>query len=228
MIECFLDLQLEILEVTHIGLDLVKRQLNEHTSNLWRLLISDELLHIGVDAVADLVFQVRVLGRDGRQESDGLVLVLLSDCHLGGVHGSWVLHWHRLLLLHWHWLRLHQSLLGVWHLLLVWLHHLVRWLLSLHHLLLLLGAWMHLLLSWTADVLTLVWSSHASIEVSWSWVLVLIHLLGGLLVNLNDTEQLLEHLSQVRLRGQVVPLETSSLLGLVLLPVSLVLSSFHV
>lgn len=56
---------------------------------------------------------------------------------------------------------------------------------------------------------------------------VTLELLVGLLVDLDDTEELLEHLSQVRLRGQVVPFETSAQLGLVLLPVSLVTGLLH-
>lgn len=230
MLKSILDLQLKILEIAHVSLDLIKWQFDEHTSNLWRLIVSDELLHVWIDAVANLTLQVRVVGLDGWKQSNGILLILLCDSHLGGVHGSLVLHGHWLLwlLLHWNWWRLNHSLLSMRHLLLAWLHHLMRRLLSwLHHLLLLLGTWVHLLLNGT-DLVAWVLSSHASWVVSVSWVLVLIHLLSGLLVNLNDTEQLLEHLSQVRLGGQVIPLEASSLLGLVLLPVSLVLSCFHV
>jgi len=55
----------------------------------------------------------------------------------------------------------------------------------------------------------------------------LIHLLVGLLVILNDTEELLEHLSQMRLRSQVVPLETAGLLGLIFFPIGFVSRLFH-
>jgi hypothetical protein len=58
-------------------------------------------------------------------------------------------------------------------------------------------------------------------------VTTLVHLLVGLLIVLDDTEQLLKHLGQVRLGGQVIPLESTSLLGLVLLPISLVTSLLH-
>ena len=224
VVQGFLDLELEVLEIAHVGLDLVQGQLDEHTSNLGCLLVADKLLHVRVDAVPNLVLQVRVLRKDSWDQSHRVVLVSLRNRHLSGVHSSWILHWHWLLLrLHWHWLRLHHSLLGVWHLLLAWLHHLVWWLL-----LLLLGSWVHLLVHWST-VWTSAWSSWASVVVvSWSLILVLIHLVGGSLIHVNHVEKLLEHLSQVRLGSQVIPLESTSLLSLVLLPISLVLGGFHV
>jgi len=62
---------------------------------------------------------------------------------------------------------------------------------------------------------------------SLSHVTTLVHLLVGLLIVLDDTEQLLQHLGQVRLGGKVVPLETTGLLGLVLLPIGFVTSLLH-
>lgn len=51
-----------------------------------------------------------------------------------------------------------------------------------------------------------------------------IHLLVHGLVLLNEGQKLLDDLSQVWLTGQVVPLESTSLLGLVVLEISLILS----
>jgi len=141
--------------------------------------------------------------------------------------------------LHWHWL-LNHALVGLWHwlllllLLLLWttLDHVLH-MLAAHHatwLLHLLLTWVHLLLTWTSWILTDVLSWWSVVVLSWSsWsvVLGLVHLLLSSLVVLDDTKQLLEHLGQVRLRGQVVPLESTSLLSLILLPVSLVTSLFH-
>jgi len=226
-----LNLEVEVVEVTHVGLDLVERQFNEHTGDLWRLLVTNELLNELVDGVTNLILQVRILRRNGWDESGSLLLVSLSNGHL-----SWVTlvvhHW----LLHWHWL-LNHTLVRWWHLLLLLgttLHHVLLHLVATHHtrlLLLHLLTWVHLLLAWTSWELTWVLSWRSVVVLSWSsWSLVLsiIHLLLGSFIVLNDTEELLEHLGQVRLRGQVIPLETSSLLSLVLLPVSLVTSLFHV
>merc|ERR1711990_669821 len=58
-------------------------------------------------------------------------------------------------------------------------------------------------------------------------ILTLVHLLVGLLVVLDDAKKLLEHLSKMWLGRQVVPLESSSLRSLILLPISLVFGLFH-
>ena len=226
-----LNLEFEVVEVTHVSLDLVNWQFNEHTGDLWRLFVTDKLLDELVDGMTNLVLQVRVLRGNGWDESGSLLLVSLSNGHL-----SWVAlvvhHW----LLHWHWL-LNHTLMSLRHwLLFVWiasLDHVVH-LLTTHHTWLLLRhllTWVHLLATWTSWVLTNVLSWRSVVVLSWSsWsdVLSLIHLLLGSLIILNDTEELLKHLGQVRLSGQVIPLETSSLLSLVLLPISLVTSLFHV
>ena len=62
MVECFLYLVLQVVEVHHVLLDLVDWQLNKHTSDLGGLIITDELLDVLVDATTNLLFQVRVVG----------------------------------------------------------------------------------------------------------------------------------------------------------------------
>lgn len=227
VLQSLLDLELQIVEVTHVGLDLVKWQLNEHTGDLWRLFVTNKRLNELVNGVSNLVLQMRVLRRNGWDESGSLLRVSLSNSQL-----SWVSlvvhHW----LLHWHWL-LNHTLVSLRHWLMLWttLDHVLH-LLTAHHTWLLLNllTWVLHLLTWSSWVLAWVLSWRSVVVLSWSsWsvVLSLVHLLLGSLIVLNDTEQLLEHLGQMRLRGQIVPLETTSLLSLVLLPVSLVTSLFH-
>ena len=65
VVEGFLNLDLEVLVVSHVLLDLVDWKLNEHTSDLWCLFVTDELLHVLVDATTNLLLQVRVVGVQG-------------------------------------------------------------------------------------------------------------------------------------------------------------------
>lgn len=194
-----LNLEFEVVEVTHVCLDLVNWQFNKHTGDLWRLFVTNKCLNELVDGMTDLVLQVRVLRGNGWDESGSLCLVSLSNGHL-----SWVTlvvhHW----LLDWHWLRINLR-----HWLFVWiatLHHVVHRL-ATHHIRVLVRhhlIWMHLLATWTSWVLTNVLSWRSVVVISWSsWsdVLSLIHLLLGSLIILNDTEELLKHLGQMRLRG---------------------------
>lgn len=125
----------------------------------------------------------------------------------------------------------------MWHHSLVWRHvaHLTH---TIWHVLLLA---IHTALVLHVLLVMHVLASHTSLVVETSvvsWTLIVlaavvhamlthVHLLVGLLIVLNDTEQLLKHLSQVRLRSQVIPLESTSLLGLVLLPISFVTGLFH-
>jgi hypothetical protein len=226
MLQSLLDFELQVVEVQHVFLDLTEWQFDEHTSDLWCLLISNQSLNELINGVSNLVLQVRILRRNGWDESSGLLLVSLSNANL-----SWVAlvvhHW----LLHWHWL-LNHSLVSLWHWLLLWttLHHMLH-VLAAHHTRLLLDlllTWVHLL-TWTSWVLSKVLSRSVVVLswTSWSIVLSLVHLLLSSFIVLNDTEKLLEHLSQMRLRGQVVPFETTGFLSLVFLPVSLVTSFFH-
>lgn len=208
MLEGLLDLHLEVVEVHHVLLDLVDWQLDQHTGDLWSLVLTNEMLHVLVDAATNLLLQVRVLRRHSVDVFHGTLLILsgntthllllLSHMHLL-LHWwhwcAWLLHWHSL----WDWLVHHLWL--HWHSLLL-VHH------SLAHLTLWLST--HLLVR-----VVHVTSAHASMvvvtHVVMSWVVValvwspvvvssaLVHLLLGLLVVLDDTEQLLKHLSQVRL-----------------------------
>jgi len=222
-----LDLELKVVEVAHVGLDLVEWQLDQHTRDLWCLFVTDQLLDVLVNSMSNLVLKMWVLWRDGWDVLGGIKLILLGHGHLGWV--DLVLHhvW-----LDRHWL-LNHSLVSLWHWVLTWLswHHWL-WLITSHHTWLLwhLLSLMHWLLSWTSLVVawSLSWRSIVVVSwLSWSVDLNMVHLLVRLLVILDDTEQLLEHLSQMRPRSQIVPFESTALGGLVPLPISLVTSLFH-
>lgn len=219
-----LDLEFKVVEVAHVSLNLVEWQLNEHTGDLRCLLVTDQLLDILVNGVSNLVLKMWVLWGDGWDILGGIKLILLGHGHLGWVDLSW----HHVWLL-WHWLN-HSLLMSLWHLRLT-LHHWC-WLVTSHHTWLLWHlSLVHLLLAWTSLV---AWAlSWRSVVVVVSWLsgsvdLNMVHLLVRLLVILNYTEQLLKHLSQMRLRSQIVPFESTALRGLVSLPISLVTSLFHV
>jgi len=247
VLKSLLDLHVQVVPVHHVLSDLVDWQLNEHTGDLWCLVVTNDHLDELVDAATDLGLQVGVVWVEGWD-----VLVRGVQVSLLDWHAVWVLlhahhlvgvwhHWHAwslrhlllLLLLLWHWLLLLLLLLLLNHSLLWWHVHLLLLSHVRVHLLLLLAhvgvtlvhvlthaalVAAHVILSWAPVVLAS--SSLVSSDVT-------LELLVGLLVDLDDTEELLEHLSQVRLRGQVVPLETSAQLGLVLLPVSLVTGLLH-
>jgi hypothetical protein len=55
VLQGLLNLEVEVVEVTHVGLDLVERQLDQHTGDLWRLFVTNKLLHELVDGVTNLV-----------------------------------------------------------------------------------------------------------------------------------------------------------------------------
>lgn len=203
MVEGLLDLHLEVAPVHHVLLDLVDWQLDEHTRDLWSLVVANEALDVLVDAATDLLLQVWVVWVQGWDVLGRGLQVPLLDRHVVWIHllhlGH---HWHAwsawLLVLHWHWLLLlNHSLL--WRHLLTHLSHLswVHWRLLLVHALV---TWVHVLTHATLVVLDLV-LSWASVLVSSSLLSVdlALELLVGSLVVLDDTEQLLEHLSQVRL-----------------------------
>jgi hypothetical protein len=249
MVESLFNLHLEVVEVGHVLLDLWNWQLDKHTGDLGGLLIADELLNELVDAATDLLLQVRVVWVQGWDVLHGLGGVLLSNRHAVWVHlhvMSWWYHWHvrvwHILLVWWWW---------SWHLLLLLLLLMMHLSFHLVHLHVLLLVHMHVLLHLLlllmthvllALVLHVVATTHSLVVVTthmWSWPIVLVwassgsvhitlvHLLVGLFIVLDDTEQLLEHLSQVWLRCQVIPLESSGLLGLVFFPIGLVTSFFH-
>lgn len=112
----------------------------------------------------------------------------------------------------------------------------------------LIHTWMHLLLvllTMLSSVLTTmlhVLATHSLVVLathvlSWTSIrasaslshvsLSLIHLSIGLLIILDDTEELLEHLSQMRLRCKIVPFKSTCLRGLIFLPIGFVTSFLH-
>jgi len=233
------DFVLQVVVVLHVLLDLRNWQLDEHTGDLWCFVLTDESLNELVDATTDLVFHVRVVWVQSWDVLHGLGLISLSDGHVTGVHWhlGWY-HWHSLSrwwhVLLWHWLLLlllHHHLLvlvGWWHVLLLHVHVLVHLLLLVHLSLVLLHVGSTHVLVVVVSTLDSSWASLVVLLVSSSvHVTTLVHLLVGLLIVLDDAKQLLKHLGQVRLGGQVIPLESTSLLGLVLLPISLVTGLFH-
>lgn len=232
MVECLLNLHLEVVEVHHVVLDLVDWKFDKHTSDLWCFIITNELLDIFVDATTDLLLQVRVVGVQSWDILQGRLGISLSNGHLTLWNTLHLLlvwhHWHAWLLLLLrhstlrHWLTSHHT----------WIRHLSLHLLTWHL------TWLsHLLL------LLLVLTTHLVVVSSWAWAIVsssvvvatrmsssthiILDLSIGLLIKLNDTEKLLEHLSQMRLRGKIIPFEPSSLLSLVLLPIGFVTSLLH-
>lgn len=147
MIEGLLNLHVQGIEVHHVLLDLVDRQLNQHTGDLRSLVVTNNLLDVLVDDTTDLLLHVRVVGIQGWNVFGCRLNVSLLDCHLVWIHSHLVWrHWHTrsirllllLLLMHlWLWLLL----------LLMLLSHSVLVSHTLVHLLLATHTWMHLLLA---------------------------------------------------------------------------------
>lgn len=198
---------LETFEGLKVLLDLWDWEFDEHTGDLWSLVLTGDHLDVVEDEVTNLLLHEWVFILDGWQELLGLLLVLL----LGGQLLFW-LSWHHWLSLHHTWLLWHT--LGLWH---SWLlhHSLVH---GLRHVSSLVVTWL-LEVSSLALVATVL---HVSSSVS---ILLLSHVTLWLL--LDELEQLLDDVSQVWLTGQVVPLETATGNGDVLLPISLVSDLFE-
>jgi len=109
-----IDTGLEKDPVLHHSLDVLKWQVDQHTSDLWSLFWGKDLLDEFEEDGTGLVLVVRVLGNHGWEDLVALGDELLVDAHL-------LLHLHLLLLLHLHLLLLlHLHLL---HLLHVSVHH---------------------------------------------------------------------------------------------------------
>ena len=60
-LNCFLDLELESVEVNKIKLDLVEVEIDEHSCDLGSLFFSDTVLNILVDELSYLMLVVRVV-----------------------------------------------------------------------------------------------------------------------------------------------------------------------
>jgi len=220
----FLNLHHEVVVGEHVLLDLLNWELDKHTGDLWHSLVSYEVLDEWEDSLTNSLFQVRVLLGDLGGDLHSHLLVLGGNwvgwgCSWGsrlwhgGTHwGSW-LWWHHVALRHWwsHWASWSWHTTSHWHWLAIW-HHL-WWLVHL-------STWASLLsiASWTSVVLS--WSSvlRSTHHVSLLLIEVSIH---GLIL-LHDVQQLLENLSHMRVASEVIEVEGSSLLSLILLKVSLI------
>lgn len=75
---CLLDLLLKLEEVIQIALDLIMRQINEHTSDLRGFLLTDHLLNVLVDELSYELLEVRVLWDHTRDALDSLQVVVLD------------------------------------------------------------------------------------------------------------------------------------------------------
>jgi len=114
----FFNSHLETLEGLKVLLDLWDWELDEHTGDLWSLILAGNHLDVVEDEVTDLFLHVWVSLLDGWHDAKSLLLVLL----LWGELLGWLSTWHHwlLLLLHHAWLLWHS--LGLWHSWLL-LHH---------------------------------------------------------------------------------------------------------
>merc|ERR1711871_1136296 len=61
VLEGLLDLHVQVVPVHHVLSDLVNWQLNEHTGDLWCLVVTNDHLDVLVDATTDLSLQVRIV-----------------------------------------------------------------------------------------------------------------------------------------------------------------------
>jgi len=213
-----LNLAVEVVEVGHVGLDLVDWELDEHTGDLWSSLVSNHGSDEWEDSLSDLLLEVWVLLGHSWEK---------LGAHLHVLHNHWVSTlwglslwwaWHSWLWGHWlgHWgLWWHHSLWDTWHshwwlLAHVWhtwgSSHVVSWWE--------VSAVWSLLLVWSSALSTL---SHAT-HVSLGLVEVGVH---GLVL-LHDVQKLLEDLGHVWVRGQIGKVEGTGLLSLILLEISLI------
>lgn len=212
--------------------NLLDRQLDEHTGDLWGLLGSDEAVDVVVDEMSNLVLEVWILLDDGRKDLGGGNLVLLSDWHVlvdSNLWGTW--HWGGDV---WHWWGLWHTWIGhVWLLRSLWHSSWWDWLswhwLAWHLLHLLLHVVLLVLVVVLLSLLMVVVLAHSSLWSTTSTHVVhlvstgLVHLLVHSLILLNKSQELLDDLGEMWLTGEVIPLEATGLLCLVLLEVGFVL-----
>ena len=209
-----LNLQSEGFERGHVLSDLLNWELDQHTGDLWCLLWSDDHVNVVEDQMSNLILEVWVSLSDGVEELLGAhqVLLLRSQVLWDLLHSwstwhssHWCL-WHTLSSSSWHsWLWSHW--LSHWHLTWSWWHVVHTSHLVVHVSVLLVVVW--------SSLSTLVTSEHASLS------LVHSHVHG--LVLLDESKKLLNDLGEMRLAGKIVPLESTRLLGLILLEVRLIL-----
>lgn len=209
---------MEVVEVRHVGLDLVDWELDKHTGDLGGSLVSNHVSDEWEDGLSNFLLEVWVLLGDRWQEST-------ADLHI--LHNHWVLAWstlgdawHTWLRWHSHWgLWWHHGLWNTWHSTHTsWTH---LWLLHWH-------AWGHVVSWWellsTWSLLLVVWSS--TTLATWSSThLVSLRLVEvGVhgLVLLHDVQQLLEDLSHVWVRSQISEVEGTGLLSLIFLEIGLI------
>lgn len=101
-VTCLLDTCLHKTPVLHDHLDVIKGKVNEHTSDLWRLVWASDVLDVVEEDGADLLFVRRVLRHNSVDDLLAREQVALLDRHLG-------VHLRRLSVLRGHhWLLVHH------------------------------------------------------------------------------------------------------------------------
>lgn len=78
-VHSLLDLVLELEEVSKVAADLLKRKIDEHTSDLWSLLLTNELLDELIDELTDELLEVGVARDDSRNELVALLVVAVDE-----------------------------------------------------------------------------------------------------------------------------------------------------
>ena len=188
MLISFLDFHIKSIIRLKILFNLLWRQLNKHSCNFWGLLWSCHSNNVVINALTNLVFQVRVLIWNSWNEFYSLKLISLRYGHLLNVLLGH--HWHSRCgnIRHWClwlwdqcWLgSLGHSLVHSWHLLMV----LLIWTLVLMHLVVLI---ILILIS----IILVKWSlSSVSLMMSIS----LVHLGMSQFICLNNLQKWLKHL----------------------------------
>ena len=190
----FLNFLIKDFILSQILLNLLRRQLNQHSSNFWSFFWSSNSNYIFIDCWSYLISQVRIVFSDSWNNFLSIIEISLINRHLTERN-------------HWSILNLRSRRLRSR------LRHALNWLLrsSLSFLELLLIISLKLLIivivSW---ILTVVSSSIISLVEFVS----IIHKLVGLLVGLYDLKKGLQHLGQMRLRSQIIPIKSSFFLRL--------------
>lgn len=225
-----MDLHLESLVGSQVLLDLVDGQVDEHTSDLGGEFGTDHLDDEVIDAFTNLTLKMGISLIDGREQ-------LLSS-HQIVLNRGWsttLSHRHTRLRRHvtagrshWHvGLRRHSSLRHSLHVRLrhthVTAHRLLRHSLSAHHVLL---HTLEVVVAHRSSGMrsTLSLASMVSVATLHSLLLVVLSVL--LLMSMDNLHESGQDMGEIRQVGELVPLESTGLLGLISFPISLILSLF--
>ena len=190
----FLNFLIKDFILSQILLNLLRRQLNQHSSNFWSFFWSSNSNYIFIDCWSYLISQVRIVFSDSWNNFLSIIEISLINRHLTERN-----HWSILNLRSW---RLRSRL-----------RHALNWLLrsSLSFVELLLIIPLELLIIVIVSRILTVVSSYI---ISLVEFVSIIHKLVGLLVGLYDLKKGLQHLGQMRLRSQIIPIKSSFFLRL--------------